>query len=145
MGIDYCQSCMIGVVFTEEELKKVISKQEFEMQPRYDPKTGKQVSVEKVIIKDEQCIYSLMGEEREDLYLLAEDLADKFDLDCQPDYDEESICLGMFLGESCSYGRVDLLCGDYKIEELQKMKKSLAKKLPEYEGRIKIIFIPSVS
>ena len=79
MSIDHNASLGLGWVFTREELNKnfeVEVAEEFHMEDRFDSKTGQKLAPVKVIDRVGGNVLMFEGEEMEDIWQLAQELAD---------------------------------------------------------------------
>ncbi len=138
MGVNYRQSCILGIRLEIDDIKKVVSPAKHRDEPRFDPRTGKQTHTERIIEKDEECVYEIMGVEYEDFYSIEiEDLDVSFS-------DDDEVYIGKQLGDTLDCGRVDLLTGSHSFTEIQDMAKEVSDKLQVPLEEIGIHFITSV-
>ena len=115
MGVNYTQRRMLGISVYLDDLKTIDSEAVYELQSRYNPKTGKKISEEKVLVKNEVFHYEFMGVRAEDMYDLCQDLEAKLDLRADQDDDAGLLYIGIPFGQLKDYGRVDLLEGEVEI------------------------------
>lgn len=143
MGVNFYQSVILGVEIKEEDCYVLISPAEYELQNRYDPKTGKVVGQENVLIKPEEYKYSFAGVDFEEFYDFEEAfkkvLNPKLSFICKGD--GSSNYIGYMLGESEDYGNVDLVKGSISVSELVKMEHELQSLFNEYKLSVKLFFI----
>ena len=116
MGINYSQSCILGWEFTREQVEKEISPAEYSEQPRFDTKTGTETHKEKVLVKERDYIFECAGIQNEELWYLAEQVAERHGL--RSVCDDESFYIGISLGDREDFGRADLLEGDVQLDRL---------------------------
>jgi hypothetical protein len=115
MGVNYTQRRMLGISVYLDYLKTIDSEAVYELQSRYNPKTGKEISKEKVLVKQEASHYEFMGEKAEDMYELCQQLEKRTGLKVDQDDDARLLYIGIPFGELTDYGRVDLLDGEVEI------------------------------
>jgi hypothetical protein len=138
MGINYRQSCILGICLERNDIKRVISPEKYRDEPRFDPRTGKQTHTERVFEKYEECVYEIMGVEYEDFYSIEiEDLDVSFS-------DEEEVYIGKRLGNTLDCGRVDLLNESHSFTEIQDMAKEVSEKLRVPLEELELHFVTSV-
>jgi hypothetical protein len=144
MGVNYDQKCMVGIEVDLSDITYVVSEAVYEDQNRYDPRTGKILKTEKVLVKAAELEYVFMGKESDDWYCMIENIAAELDLDSyvqEDDSDGEAyFCIGTFIGDERDMGRVDLLEGSVEISYLVKLMTELKDKLP---GDISLHFLSS--
>lgn len=135
MGVDYRQYCMIGVCFDLKDLKKVTSKAEYQLENRYDTKTGKVTHQEKILVKEEEFHYELCGHTFE--YI--DDM--KLDgLDIEIDHEYEDVYVGLPITKSKDIGRVYLLQNSLDMSSLEKLHNKVRDILPQYADSIGLHF-----
>lgn len=144
MGVNYDQKCMVGIEIPLSDITVVVSEAVYEDQNRYDPRTGKILKTEKVLVKDAKLKYVFMGRESDNGYNLAEDIARELDLDCFIEYghydQDKYFCLGKDIGCPDDMGNICLLTGSVEINYLVKLAEELKSKLP---GDISLHFLSS--
>lgn len=144
MGVNFQQKCMVGIEIPLSEIRHLVIKATYEDQNRYDPRTGKILKTEKVLVKHPEFKYVFMGEESDDWCCMIENIAAELDLDSyvqEDDSDGEAyFCIGTFIGDERDMGRVDLLEGSVEISYLVKLMTELKDKLP---GDISLHFLSS--
>ena len=116
MGTNYGQNCMVGIRLERDDLKKVISPEEYRDEPRYDTRTGKQIKTERIIVKNEVFVYEVFGKEYDDLYEVEID-----GLVCRSNFDPDKrygFFIGLDIGEDLDCGRVELLQGSLSLAEI---------------------------
>jgi hypothetical protein len=135
---------MVGIEVALSDITVVVSEAVYEDQNRYNPKTGKITGTERVLVKEEELVYTFMGKTYSNWQSLPEDIADELDLDsyiqegnCSG---EEYFCIGTFVGDEQDMGRADLLTGSAEISYLVKLMTELKDKLP---GDISLHFLSS--
>lgn len=117
MGVEYYQYCIVGLSFSEDEVKTILQPKETELQNRYDTRTGKVIKQERVVIKEEISEYNLAGYKSTCPY----DLANQIDRD-----DEHLSCwfiddvfyIGIQLTAANPHGRVELLEDVISLKEI---------------------------
>lgn len=130
MGTNFEQKCIIGFILSEKELTVIDQEEQFELQPRYDTRTGKETHKEKVIIKDEESHLKFAHIVADDLYDLVELIKTEFGFEAgvfESDFESGifNMWVGHELGNTENYGRVDLLTGSLNIDELCDLKRNL--------------------
>ena len=131
MGVGYRQYCMSGVSFDWSELKTVIAPAEYKLENRYDTRNGKVTYQEKILVKEEECCYTLCG--RTFKYI------DDIQLDglwTEIDYENEIIYIGFPIGEPEDLGRVTLLEDSLDLLNLEKLQDRVKDMLPQYSRRV---------
>ena len=127
MGTNYGQTCMVGVRFERDDLKKIISPAEYRDEPRYDTRTGKQIRTERILVKREDFVYEVLGVEYDDLSEVEID-----GLDCRENSDpdeRDGFFIGIEIGDDYDCGRVDLLQGSVSLKEISEKAKTVSEKL----------------
>ena len=144
MGVNYDQECMVGIEVALSDITVVVSEAVYEDQNRYDPRTGKILKTEKVLVKAAELKYVFMGEESDDWYCMIENIAEELGLDCYVPRsdDEQYFYIGTLVGDEQDMGRADLLTGSVEISYLVKLMTELKDKLP---GDISLHFLSSAS
>lgn len=124
MGVNYCQYCILGIKVKIANLKHIISPAEYADQARYDTRTGKQISTERVLVKEEDYEYRFMGYSGDSdlFYTLPDDLG----LGGGVDQDGEFFYMGYKIGDDTDYGRVEMLCGSLSLDDIQEKISELA-------------------
>lgn len=142
MGVNYDQECMVGIEVDLSDITVVVSDAVYEDQNRYDPRTGKILKTEKVLVKAAELKYVFMGEESDDWYCMIENIAEELGLDCYVPRSDDEQCfyIGTFVGDEQDMGRADLLTGSVEISYLVKLMTELKDKLP---GDISLHFLSS--
>ena len=142
MGVNYDQECMVGIEVDLSDITVVVSDAVYEDQNRYDPRTGKILKTEKVLVKAAELKYVFMGEESDDWYCMIENIAEELGLDCYVPRsdDEQYFYIGTLVGDEQDMGRADLLTGSVEISYLVKLMTELKDKLP---GDISLHFLSS--
>lgn len=142
MSVNYDQKCMVGIEVALSDITVVVSEATYEDQNRYDPRTGKILKTEKVLVKAAELKYVFMGEESDDWYCMIENIAEELGLDCYVPRsdDEQYFYIGTFVGEEQDMGNVDMLTGSVEISYLVKLMTELKDKLP---GDISLHFLSS--
>ena len=143
MGVDYDQKCMVGIEVDLSDITVVVSDAVYEDQNRYDPRTGKILKTEKMLVKAAKLEYVFMGKESDDWYCMIENIAEELGLDCYVPRsdDEQYFYIGTFVGEEQDMGNVDMLTGSVEINYLVKLAEDLKSKL---SGNISLHFLSSV-
>lgn len=127
MGTNYGQTCMVGVRFEPDDLKKIISPEEYRDEPRYDTRTGKQIRTERILVKEEDFVYEVLGVEYDDLGEVEID-----GLCCAENFDpneRDGFFIGIEIGDEYDCGRVDLLQGSISLLEISEKAKIVSEKL----------------
>lgn len=125
MGTNYGQTCMVGVRFERNALKKIISPAEYRDEPRYDTWTGKQTGTERILVKREYFVYEVFGVEYDHLYGV-----EIKGLYCNDGYGEgDGVFIGIKIGDEYDCGRVDLLQGSVSLKEISEKAKIVSEKL----------------
>jgi hypothetical protein len=142
MGVNYDQKCMVGIEVDLSDITYVVSEAVYEDQNRYDPRTGKILKTEKVLVKAAELEYVFMGKESDDWYCMIENIAEELGLDCYVPRsdDEQYFYIGTFVGEEQDMGNVDMLTGSVEISYLVKLAEELKSKL---SGNISLHFLSS--
>lgn len=142
MGTNYSQYCMVGVRFDKDDLKKIISPIEYRDEPRYDTRTGKQIRTERILVKEEDFVYEVLGVEYDDLSEVEID-----GLDCRENSDPDEIgdfFIGLDIGDNYDCGRVELLQGSVSLGEISEKAKIVSEKLNVPIEDVGVHFITSV-
>jgi len=136
MGTNYNQYCIVGIKLHADDIRHVVSPDEFEEQPRYDTKTGKVSHLEKVLVKKESVImkYRDFQIDYDSIFEFGEELVLHYkeslpELTYVSDQDNDYVVIGLFLLSSESYGRVELLEGSSSISEIQELATQVANAL----------------
>jgi len=146
MGVNYTQSCIIGIELDYDQVKEVISPAKYEEQNRYNSRTGEVVRTESVLVKHEESVFKGFGVENECFYEFAEELAAKYELDAAviyADYETRGY-LGKRLGDSRDFGRIGFLDGNVSVTEIIKVRTEIAQKLDIKTEDVKIHFTSDV-
>lgn len=138
MGVNYDQKCMVGIEIYVSDIKVIIEEAVYENQNRYDSRTGKITKTERVLVKEEDAVYVLMGKKYSDRDSLAKDIAEDLGLDYS--IEDDYFYIGEFVGEENGMGNVDMLTGSVEISYLVKLMTELKDKLP---GDISLHFLSS--
>jgi len=138
MGINYRQSCILGICLEEDEIKKVISPAKYRDEPRFDPRTGKQTHTERILEKYEEYVYEVFNVQYQDLYGIQ-----VHGLDTVVDNDEV-LYIGIHIGDHFDGGRADLLQGSFSLSETDNKAKMIAEKLGVDHEDIELHFIASI-
>jgi hypothetical protein len=117
MGVNFIQYCILGWEFTRDDIEQEISPAEYQLQDRFDTKTGKVTHQENVLVKAREYKLAAAGVEADDIYDLAEGIADKYGLECGIDSDYDRFWIGFKMGETEDYGRVDLINGSVCLDD----------------------------
>jgi len=119
MGIDYNQSCILGIKIEESDYAVCTKETVWKSEKRYDRKTGERIEDERSVVTEAEYIVSYMDVEGYDEWDLAEKLAKKLGLTyCMDDNGTGcDIYIGYSLGGSDDYGRVDLIDGSVSMED----------------------------
>lgn len=141
MGVDYSQYCIIGIKVLIDDLKVLTSPAVYEEQNRYDPKTGKVIGTERVLVKEEESHYVWDGK-----------IYEEYDDLCQIEFDEsigtdtyfidDHIYFGYSIGSNKDYGRVDLIDDELTLEFIQEKFDQIRKRFPDYP--VQMHFVASV-
>jgi hypothetical protein len=132
MGVNYTQHCIMGLELKYEDMKVVVSPAKYEEQNRYDNRTGKVTHTENVLVQREEYYFEAFGVKNEEFYEFVEELADKYELDSviiSGEYSETVVYVGKKIGDEYDCGRVDLLIGNYSLQELQEAQSEVERKL----------------
>ena len=157
MGIDYYQHVIVGIKFNRDSFRREISPAIWEMQKRYDTKTGKVSHVERVLVKDAQYEWFLPNTN------IKLDCKDHYDLDssilklCKNNFKvdldvkifEDNIYIGKEINLTQSYGRFHPLNGyipseDFKNNFLQLTLDNLSKMCYNNPENFGLYFVPDV-
>lgn len=128
MSTNYNQSVIIGIEIDAKKIEVIDSEEVSEMQSRYNPKTGKEISKEKVIIQYGRSHYEFAGSSNEDLYSLLSEVSTKMGLSYSVDTENDVAYLGIYVGEPVNFGNVDLIEGCITIEGLEHRREQILKK-----------------
>jgi len=118
VGVNYYQGCILGWEFTRNQVEKEISPAKHTEQQCYDTRTGTETHKIQVLVKEREYSLECAGLKREDMYELADAVADKLGLSYLMDHDEDSFFIGVKLGDDFDYGRAELLIGDVQLDDL---------------------------
>ncbi len=128
MGVSYSQKAIVGVRLKVRDLKIVISEAEYEYQPRYDVRTGQKVSETRVLVKEEKSLYTFKDLSSEDVYLLADQIENKYKLSAF--VSDEDLYVGLTLGGKIDYGNVRLIQKEISLSDLSNMFEYVSKVIP---------------
>jgi hypothetical protein len=135
MGVNYQQFCIIGISIPYKDLQVTTSEAIYEEQNRYDPKTGKVVGAENVLVKEREWHVEFNGKKYDDYYDIERDYKDMFSY---MDYDCETFYLGLKI-ETEDFGRADLINESFTPREISDMCLKVHGKLRNYEIGIHFI------
>lgn len=153
MGTNYTQYVVLGIEVKEKDCKTIISPPKYELQNRYDPRTGEVVRQENVLIKSEQYKYSFAGVEFDEFYDMEYVLRKNFsDPNIKFVYADSFYYIGYLLGESEGGGNIDLLKGNISVMEVlyliqHSLDDAFKQIIPDKDERmeaIKLFFVPRV-
>ena len=122
MGVNYRQYCMLGIKVTEDECLKVISPAIYADEPRFDTKTGKQVSTEKVLREEADEIYKWRDFESYYFGGLSFQINNEYintEIDAVEACGYGSLYIGVHISSTMDCGRVELLEGEVSLEEIE--------------------------
>lgn len=146
MGVDYSQLCMVGFRVSDEELLQTREDPVYEMQPRYNTKTGEKTHEEKVLVKEAEEVYSFFGYEECNINELCEILYKPLKdvgLDVKRDgggyYDVTGLVIGISIGDYEDFGRIDMLEGSISLEKIQEIADKIKKVFPNQEISIEFL------
>jgi len=144
MGVDYNQYCYVGFKVDIEDLEVVVTPEVTEDQPQYDTKTGEITHYDTVVIKDEESHYKFYDLILEDADDMTYDIEERYDVSCHHDYDEETLLVGVEIGQELKEGwsRINLLDGEFSFDELNEIKNKVQEKFPDRE--ISLVFYSHV-
>jgi hypothetical protein len=128
MGVNYRQSCIIGLELGFEDLKVVTSPAVYEMQNRYNTKTGKIEKQEKVLVKSEEWHIEFQGKAYKDYYDIGRDLPKWISV--VEDYGRDCLYIGISLGAK-DFGRVDLIECSLSLEDINSQFEKVQKLFPD--------------
>lgn len=128
MGINYSQYILVGTKVDKDSIKVIKEPSQYEIQNRYDTRTGKIVRQEKVLIKQEEYVFKFLNKEYDDIYEIENDFPDLKLL-----IFDEYIILGMNILNKESFDRVDLITGKFNIEQLTEFFNKVQRILPSCE------------
>ncbi len=144
MGTNYYQQCIIGVHFTEEELKKITSPAVFEKQPRYNTRTGKIDHYETILVKNEEYHYSFMGNDFYDLEDI-ELFINGLDVLVTSKNENTHLYIGQYIYGHVDYGRVELIETEISADSFIKTVESVSNLLKVDKDKVKMYFVGYVS
>jgi|688.fasta_scaffold192940_4 hypothetical protein len=127
MGTNFEQKCIVGFILSKKELTVIDQEEQFELQSRYDTKTGKETHKEKVMIREEESYFKFVDIVADDLYNLVNMIKSDYGFEAGTFWsdDDNYLWVGYELGDTENYGRVDLLTGSLDIEVLRELKGNL--------------------
>ena len=125
MGVNYYQYGIVGFTTTQGDCKKVISPAQYKEEDRYDTKTGNKTHTENILVKHEESIYKLEGEEFTDFW----DILDSNNFDTIYDNQGDVLFVGKALYTE-DYGKVNLLEGSYSLQDLKNMFEEVQEQFP---------------
>lgn len=138
MSINYNQSCLVGVKLYYKDLTVIDSPAEYQLQDRYDTRTGKITWQESILVKSEEWHIEFNGKAYDDYNEIAND----YGLDYIEDYQDGCVYIGAEINVSQpNFGRADLLKGQLCLDAIQKLFKRVEKVL---NMPAKMYFIPRV-
>ena len=142
MSVNYTQYCIYGIHLEEKNYRTVISPAEYEMQNRYDTKTGKIIRQEKVLVKNNVIKYEVFGVEEYGWWELCDGLEEQFPcLDVVQD--EDSIFIGQGIGDSHG-DRIELIEGDVTLEELKAYHEEVKEQLNVRDEELSLHFFTRI-
>ncbi len=144
MGVNYSQHVIVGREFRHEDLLVVESEAVYEMQPRYDTRTGNKTSEVKVLVKQRVAyfVFKDIRHDADDPYGFAEEVAEKYGCFAECDRDEEVFYIGIKLVQTdYDYGNVDLINDEVSLEDI----KSAFKKAKKIVDSPSLVFFGIVS
>ena len=142
MGVNFTQHCILGLQVEADDILVVTQPAKYEEHPRYNTVNGKVTHMQKVLVQDEQAYYKFLGCQNESLWELGEDIAEKYGLDFT--CDEETLSIGISIGENQDCGRVDLIEGSEPIEYLHDVAIEVAGKFGCSPDKIALHFVTNV-
>lgn len=135
MGVSYIQYAILGIKINKEDIKKVLSEAVYELQPRYDTKTGKEIGKERVLVKEKEEVYEFKGVKNSYFYELEYDLEKGFpDLDVLTTggyNDEECIYIGKSLKMNSNDYTFDGMDGEISVKKIMELEKEVSRILDE--------------
>lgn len=143
MGISYDNYLVYGICLNKSECEVIISPAKYEMQNRYDTKTGKIIKQEKVCIKREENKYVFNSWENEDFTELANDIANANNLKWFYNYDD-SCFIGLKAIESDDKGGARMIDGSISISELTELHNKMLDLFPFDEDKLKLYGVASI-
>lgn len=139
MGIIYCQYAFLGISIDLEKAKEIVSPADYREELRFNPKTGEISGKERILVKQEDYQYKILG----NIYPDIDDIESTniHDLAIYRDYKSQTLFIGKSIGKNLDMGRVDLLYGSVSIDDILKDSNNIADLLKVSIEDIKIHFV----
>lgn len=128
MGVSFVQKAIVGTRLKIQDLKTVTSEAKYEYQPRYDVKTGQKISEVRVLVKEEQSIYTYKSLSNECIYDLASSIEETYKLSAY--ISDEDLYIGLPIGGRVDYGNTRLIIKEMSPSELSDMFAYVEKIIP---------------
>ena len=119
MGVSFVQKAIVGTRLKIQDLKTVTSEAKYEYQPRYDVKTGQKISEVRILVKEEQSIYTYKSSSNECIYDLASSIEETYKLSAY--ISDEHLYIGLPIGGRVDYGNTRLIIKEMSPSELSDM------------------------
>jgi hypothetical protein len=140
MGVNYTQHCIIGIKLNLKDLEVVTSPAIYELQNRYDVKTGKINKTENVLVKQKEYHYEFEGKIYKEYY--AWEIVEQSGFDGYTDeYRSRTIFLG-FKIKAQGHGNVDLIKEELTLDTIKEKFELMQKRFPNHP--IKMYFFPDI-
>lgn len=124
MGVTYEQRCILGICIDSDDCRTIKSEAVYEMQNRYDVKTGKVKGQEKVLIKEAEEEYTFGAVSEIDFWALYEELCEVYD-DLDVRLNDDCIYIGRDIGDHEDTYGPSLLSGSVSLQKLADIAKDL--------------------
>jgi hypothetical protein len=128
MSVSFVQKAIVGTRLKIRDLKTVTSEAEYEYQPRYDVKTGQKISEVRVLVKEEQSIYTYKNLSDKCIHELASLIEEAYKLSAY--VSDEDLYIGMSVGGRIDYANTRLIMKEMSQSELSDMFSYVGKTIP---------------